>query len=61
MYSGSVAATGTQSAGSAVAISVPQSKSRLACRSAAACGRCRMTHRSGWCRASSMARSSSSL
>ena len=43
MYSGSVAATGTQSAGSASAIASVQSTSRPGTSSAVTCGRCRIT------------------
>ena len=57
MYSGSVAATGTQSAGSASAAAWLQSRSRPAVSSATACGRCRITQRSGLLRARLMARS----
>ena len=57
MYSGSVAATGTQSAGSAPAIASAQSRSRPPASVAVACGRCRITQRSGLWSASSMARS----
>ena len=57
MYSGSVAATGTQSAGSAPATASFQSRSRPAVRAAAAAGRCKMTQRSGLWRARLMARS----
>jgi hypothetical protein len=57
MYSGSVAATGMQSAGSAPATAWLQSRSRPAVRAAAAWGRCSMTQRSGLWRARSMARS----
>ena len=57
MYSGSVAATGTQSAGSALAAACFQSRSRPAVRAADACGRCRITQCSGLRRARLMARS----
>ena len=57
MYSGSVAATGTQSAGSAPAAASAQSRSRPAVSAAVACGRCRITQCSGLWLARSMARS----
>ena len=57
MYSGSVALTGTQSAGCAAAAASFQSRSRPAVRAATACGRCRITQCSGLRRARLMARS----
>ncbi len=57
MYSGSVAATGTQSTAAAEATADSQSTSRPSVSTATACGRCRITQRSGWWPASSMARS----
>ena len=57
MYSGSVAATGTQSAGSAFLAASSQSRSRPSISTAVACGRCRITQCSGLWLASSMARS----
>ena len=57
MYSGSVAATGTQPAGPALAVASAQSRSRPSVRAAAACGRCRITQCSGLWRARPMARS----
>src|ERR1039458_8015366 len=48
MYSGSVAFTGTQSAGPAAAAARSQSTSRPSTRVAAAWGRCRMTHACGF-------------
>src|ERR1700750_3480125 len=56
MYSGSVAATGTQSAGPAVAAASAQSRSRPSVRVAVAWGRCRITQCSGLWLARSMAR-----
>ena len=61
MYRGSVAATGTQSWGSAPAIRSSQSTSRPAIMCALAWGRCTMMHFSGLCRAISMAPSSNGL
>src|SRR6202050_641439 len=57
MYSGSVAATGTQPAGSASASAWSQSRSRPSASTAGACGRCRMTHDDGLRVDSAMARS----
>ncbi|HSA82749.1 MAG TPA: AMP-binding protein, partial [Geminicoccaceae bacterium] len=56
-----VAATGTQSAGCAPASALPQSRSRPGISSARACGRARITQRSGLCAACSIAPSSSGL
>ena len=61
MYSGSVALTGTQSAGLAPSTAWAQSMSRPSTIGASACGRCRITHRSGLLVASSIARSSIGL
>src|SRR5256885_2059978 len=61
MYSGSVAATGTHSAGRAVAMSSAQSESRPATSGASSWGRCRMMQRRGFTSASSIALSSSGL
>ena len=61
MYSGSVAATGTQSCGFAASISSFQSKSRPLAISARACGRCKIMHADGLCLARAMAASSSGL
>src|SRR5439155_537281 len=61
MYSGSVAATGTHSAGRAVAMSSAQSESRPATSGARSWGRCRMMQRRGFTSASSIALSSSGL
>jgi hypothetical protein len=61
MYSGSVAATGTQSAGSAPSTASAQVRSRPATRSACCCGRCTITTRSGLCVASARAASSIGL
>jgi hypothetical protein len=57
MYSGSVAATGTQPAGSACLAAPAQSRSRPSVRAAVAWGRCRITQCSGLWLARSMARS----
>src|SRR6266545_394882 len=57
MYSGSVAATGTQSAGSAAAMACSHATSRPAVRCPGPCGRCTITHRCGLCLASVSARS----
>src|SRR2546430_183008 len=61
MYSGSVAATGTHSAGRAVAMTSAQSKSRPATSGARSWGRCRLMQRRGFTSASSIALSSSGL
>ena len=61
MYSGSVAATGTQSAGSAPASASLQSRSRPGVSAADAIGRCRITQWAGLRRARLMARSSIGL
>jgi hypothetical protein len=57
MYSGSVAATGTQPTGSAAATCSAQSRSRPATSRATACGRCSTTHQRGRCADSPTARS----
>jgi len=57
MYSGSVAATGTQSTGSAILAASAQSRSRPSVSAAVACGRCRITQCCGLWLARSMARS----
>src|SRR5438034_3334055 len=61
MYSGSVAATGTQSAGCAFAINSDHSTSRPATIAARSCGRWRMMQRFGLAEASSIALSRSGL
>ena len=61
MYSGSVAATGTQSWGAAASTASAMSRSRPATMVARSMGRCRIRQCSGLCDDSSIAASKSGL